>query len=241
MCCSTRCKHYFSTYPHFFLHLSQLWSTHLQWRLWVEIFPIRLSPKIHNKILPQGLGMDSHRLVRHTSNSLLHRSHLGVCQHRRGQKSLVIVKRLHNIGVIPQVHTDVKDRSIGVLVFFWIITVLDMIASISIIGALVWVEMVAKNVMSYVITTVHLLHSGQIWNYSHENTFTIQDRVQNSDINQNRVPKISWFQLKWLQNPLTIILCRSTMEMLFSVGKIVVVLRLLASHVFWIVSFIKVS
>ena len=44
---------------------------------------------------------------------------------------------LHHIGVISQVHTDVKDRAIGVLVFFWIITVLDMIASISIIGALV--------------------------------------------------------------------------------------------------------
>merc|ERR1712156_907177 len=71
---------------------------------------------------------------------------------------------------IDEVHTDVKDRAIGVLVFFWIITVLDMIASISIIGALV-----------------------------------------------------------------------STMEMLFSVGKIVVVLRLLASHVFWIVSFIKLG
>ena len=34
--------------------------------------------------------------------------------------------------------------------------------------------------------------------------------------------------------------CRSTMEMLFSVGKIAVVLRLLASHVYWIVVFIKV-
>ena len=45
-------------------------------------------------ILPQGLGMDSHRLVRHTSNSLLHRGHLGVCQHRRGQKSFVILWRL---------------------------------------------------------------------------------------------------------------------------------------------------
>lgn len=30
------------------------------------------------------------------------------------------------------------------------------------------------------------------------------------------------------------------MEMLFSVGKIAVVLRLLASHVYWIVVFIKV-
>ena len=36
-----------------------------------------------------------------------------------------------------QVKTDEKDRAIGVLVFFWIITVLDMIASISVIGALV--------------------------------------------------------------------------------------------------------
>ena len=31
------------------------------------------------------------------------------------------------------------------------------------------------------------------------------------------------------------------MEMLFSVGKITVVLRLLASHVYWIVAFIRVS
>merc|ERR1712110_1090340 len=71
---------------------------------------------------------------------------------------------------IDEVKTDEKDRAIGVLVFFWIITVLDMIASISVIGALV-----------------------------------------------------------------------STMEMLFSVGKIAVVLRLLASHVYWIVVFIKLG
>lgn len=36
-----------------------------------------------------------------------------------------------------QVAVDRKDRAIGVLVFFWVITVLDMIASISVIGALV--------------------------------------------------------------------------------------------------------
>jgi len=71
---------------------------------------------------------------------------------------------------IDEVKTDEKDRAIGVLVFFWIITILDMIASISVIGALV-----------------------------------------------------------------------STMEMLFSVGKIAVVLRLLASHVYWIVAFIKLG
>merc|ERR1712066_488281 len=69
-----------------------------------------------------------------------------------------------------QVAVDRKDRAIGGLVFFWVITVLDMIASISVIGALV-----------------------------------------------------------------------STMEMLFSVGKITVVLRLLASHVYWIVAFIRLG
>ena len=36
-----------------------------------------------------------------------------------------------------QVAPGRKDRAIGVLVFFWVITVLDMIASISVIGALV--------------------------------------------------------------------------------------------------------
>merc|ERR1712051_164994 len=71
---------------------------------------------------------------------------------------------------IDEVAPGRKDRAIGVLVFFWVITVLDMIASISVIGALV-----------------------------------------------------------------------STMEMLFSVGKIAVVLRLLASHVYWIVVFIKLG
>ena len=56
-----------------------------------------------------------------------------------------IISYHHNIILVPdplkkyssQVKTDEKDRAIGVLVFFWIITVLDMIASISVIGALV--------------------------------------------------------------------------------------------------------
>ena len=43
----------------------------------------------------------------------------------------------HSEKLSLQVKTDEKDRAIGVLVFFWIITVLDMIASISVIGALV--------------------------------------------------------------------------------------------------------
>merc|ERR1712037_278656 len=38
---------------------------------------------------------------------------------------------------IDEVKTDEKDRAIGVPVFSWIIPVLDMIASISVIGALV--------------------------------------------------------------------------------------------------------
>ena len=95
--------------------------------------------------------------------------------------------------------------------------------------------MVAKNMMSYVITITFCIQAKY-------GTIPVKTLLQFKI--EYKIPtkiQTECFQLRWLQNPLIYILCRSTMEMLFSVGKIVVVLRLLASHVFWIVSFIKVS
>ena len=61
------------------------------------------------------------------------------------------------------------------------------------------------------------------------------------DFKQSRTEERQYNSTVILSGYSIVCLCRSTMEMLFSVGKITVVLRLLASHVYWIVAFIRVS